>query len=249
MIKVLVVDDDKLARLGLIHSVNWAKYNMTVAFDASNGMDALKIIEQNNIDLAFLDLEMPGMFGLELLKHIKDVSKKTQCVILTMHEDFKYVQESLRVGVLDYIIKTELGTETIDDIMKSIKKRLDEYDVEFNNNFPINNEENFSYEIRKCIANAIEIIAEEKGVYLTATEVAKRVNMSRSYFSTCFKQIVGQTFNEYFKQVRLEFAKEMILNTDKSISFIAGECGFSDDKYFSTVFKSYTGLRPTDFRK
>lgn len=248
MYNVMIVDDDKLARLGLINSVKWSDYNMEVIMDTANGEVAIESAMKNTIDLAFLDLEMPGMFGLDLLKRLKEVSPKTQCVIITMHDDFVYIQEALRIGVLDYIIKIELGGDNLNQVILRLKNRLVAIDAE-HKEYELEENGNISHEIRKCILKALQLVEQENGRYLAATEVAARVNMSRSYFSTCFKQLVGQSFNEYFKQVRLESAKVALLETNKSISLIAAESGFSDESYFSTVFKNYTGKRPSEYRK
>lgn len=249
MHKVMIVDDDRLARLGLINSVKWSDYNMKVVFDSARGEEALEVINKTTIDLAFLDLEMPGMFGLELLKRIKQDSPKTQCVIITMHDNFNYIQEALRIGVLDYIIKTELGGDNLELVISRLKKRLESFESNERKELIFEGNDSISYEIRKCISKAIELVQQEKGKYLAATDVAERVNMSRSYFSTCFKQLVGQSFNEYFKQVRLDSAKEALKETDKPIYLIAEESGYTDENYFSTVFKNYTGMRPSEFRR
>lgn len=247
MYKVMVVDDDKLARLGLINSVEWLRFDMAVVCDTAHGTEAIDYAKANVVDLAFIDLEMPGMFGIDLLKRLKAESPNTRCAVLTMHNEFTYIQEALRIGVLDYIIKTELGGDSFEQVIGRLQNRLEEQhkleDGSFENN------ESVSHEIKKCITKAIALVEVERGVYLTATEVAGRVNMSRSYFSTCFKQLVGQSFNEYFKQVRLEYAKEALSMTSNSISIIAEESGFSDESYFATVFKNYTGKSPTEYRR
>ncbi len=247
MYRVMVVDDDKLARLGLINSVDWSKFDMMVVCETAQGIEAIDYAKVNPVDLAFIDLEMPGMFGIDVLKHLKEVSPNTQCAILTMHNEFTYIQDALRIGVLDYIIKTELGGDSFEQVIGRLQKRLEEQHKTDEGSFENNG--SVSHEIRKCIAKAIEMVEEERGVYLTATEIAARVNMSRSYFSTCFKQLVGQSFNEYFKTVRLEFAKDALSMTSKTISTIAEESGYSDESYFATVFKSYTGKRPSEYRR
>lgn len=235
MIKVGIVDDDKLARIGLTNLINWQSYDMEIVFDTSSGVDFIKYLENNIVNLAFIDLEMPGMFGLDLLKEIKIISPNTYCVIVTMHDDFKYIQEALRIGVFDYIIKTDFGGNEILEIIDRIKMRLDND----------NKDENGT---NQCIYRAIEIIRDERSQYYTASEMSKKVNMSRSYFSTCFKQIVGSNFNEYIREEKIKCAKEL-LKEDIPIGEIAHLIGYSNEKYFSTIFKGATGLSPSDFRK
>lgn len=236
MIKIMIVDDDKLARIGLAKLINWKDYNMEIAFETSNGKDALDYAQLNTVDLAFIDLEMPAMNGLELLKKLKVISPNTNSVIITMHNDFKYIQEALRIGIMDYIIKSDFGGEELLEIIDRLKKRLD-------NSAKGDNETN------QCIIKAIGIIKSEKDKYYSANEMANKVNLSRSYFSTCFKQVTGKSFNEYVREVKLNMAKELLETTDKSIFDISKEIGFTNEKYFSTLFKAHMGMSPSDYRK
>lgn len=71
MIRVLIVEDDKFARQGMIHSLPWERHGTTVAGEASGGKAALEILAKEKIDLMLCDYSMPGMNGLELLKSAK----------------------------------------------------------------------------------------------------------------------------------------------------------------------------------
>lgn len=72
--------------------------------------------------------------------------------------------------------------------------------------------------------------------------------MSRSYFSQCFKEIAGKTFNDYLRQLRVEKAKEYLLYTNKTIVWIAENTGYMDEKYFSRSFREQIGILPSEFR-
>ncbi len=249
MITVALIDDDKLVRMGLKTMLPWKNYNMAVVGEAQNGKSALDLVAKNKIDLVFIDLEMPGMFGIDVLKRIKEISPNTQCVILTMHQDFSYIQKALRLNVLDYIIKAELNEGTFDEVLLQIKSRFDKARNKENVSFDIVSTEEHSFEITQSIQQAIDIVSEDWSVYISTTEIAKRVHMSRSYFCTCFKHIVGTSFHSYCKNNRIEYAKQLLLTTKKSITSIAVKSGFTDEKYFSSVFKTHVGKSPSDFRK
>lgn len=123
MIQVLLVDDENFVRRGLIQTVPWLKYGLQVAGEASNGKQAIEIIKNKEIDLLFVDLTMPDMTGLELIHRLKDEYPDKSAVILTCHQDFEYAQEAVRLGALDYIVKTQMTRNNIDEILKRILTR------------------------------------------------------------------------------------------------------------------------------
>lgn len=83
---------------------------------------------------------------------------------------------------------------------------------------------------------------------LSVEEAATHVGLSTSYFSLLFKQTYGETFIEYVTRQRMERAKSMLVETQKSVSHIAKEVGYAERRYFTKVFMKYTGDNPTDYR-
>lgn len=126
MIRVLIVDDDKLARKGLISIMPWSEHGMMVAGEAANGAKALEFLEQHDVDLMFVDLSMPVMSGIELIQAARIKHPNLRSVMLTFHEEFENVQKAYRLGVLDYISKVRLELEDDEQILDRIQKRLHE---------------------------------------------------------------------------------------------------------------------------
>lgn len=124
MIRVLIVDDDKLARKGLISIMPWAEHGMSVAGEAANGAKALEFLEQHEADLLFVDLSMPVMSGLELIQATRRKYPNVRSVVLSFHEEFENVQTAYRMGVLDYISKVRLESEDNEQILRRIRQRL-----------------------------------------------------------------------------------------------------------------------------
>ena len=106
--KVLVVDDDKLARKGLISIMDWKKYGFEVVGDVQNGRKALEFLKDNEVDIVFTDIDMPEIDGIELMKMCKKEYPEVKFVVFSMYEDFRYAQSALRLGALDYISKIVL---------------------------------------------------------------------------------------------------------------------------------------------
>lgn len=84
---------------------------------------------------------------------------------------------------------------------------------------------------------------------LTLEMVSREIGFNATYFSSMFKKETDMNFSEYLKKIRIDNAKNMLLDTDQSVEDISYAVGYSDIKYFSRLFKKLTGLTPTEFRK
>lgn len=105
MYKVLVVDDEINIRKGLIHIIDWKHFGCEVVGEAMDGVEGLEKIKALKPDIVIADINMPEMDGLEMIDAAKDVVDHTKFIILTGYRDFSYLQEALRIGAFDYILK------------------------------------------------------------------------------------------------------------------------------------------------
>lgn len=372
MIKVLIVDDDNLVRRGLISILPWVDYNMEVVGEAKNGEKALEFLASNQVDLLMTDLAMPVMSGMDLMRIVSKEYPHIFIVVLTLHQDFEYIQECLRLGAIDYIAKVEMEKDSFGEVMTRVKAKIlaeqnkqhvpsgtsrdpraeigffyetqirpdkkdgmglsseslsvseerladlrkrgqslgwvykerefeafladlgemrltpsrlvsflhsqlngwdriyasvTESHIELPEVFhswlevqewltnvrgllhEAMGKAKYSEEVKDCIVRAVQYMHEEISGSVHASEIAGRVNMSRSYFSQCFKDIVGMTFNEYLRHLRIEKAKEYLQFTQKSIQWITENTGYMDQKYFSRVFQEKTGMLPSEYRQ
>ena len=126
MIKVLVVDDDKLARKGIISLLDWQKHHMQVVGDVQNGKAALEFLKENEVDLVFVDIDMPEMDGIEFMERCSQEKPEILFVVLTFYEEFSYAQSAIRLGSLDYISKAALEFSDSDAILERIERKYEE---------------------------------------------------------------------------------------------------------------------------
>lgn len=124
ILRVMIVEDDRLARRGIVSLMPWEKYGMTVVAEAANGAAALEILEKTGVDFLITDIEMPVMSGIELIRAVKKLYPAMHVAVLTLHQDFAYVREALRIGAVDYIAKTELEQESFDKVLSRISERI-----------------------------------------------------------------------------------------------------------------------------
>lgn len=123
MIRVYVVDDEKLVRRGIIGLIDWEKYGMEVVGDSGSGEEALRFLREKGADILFSDLEMPGLSGIPFLQEVRQSFPRLQMVVLTMHQEFELIQQALRIGILDYITKAQIEEENVDAFMQGVRKR------------------------------------------------------------------------------------------------------------------------------
>ena len=105
MIRVVLVDDEKWSLYGLLHLIEWEKYGCEIAGTASDGREALEVCREQKPDLLITDICMPDMSGLELAQTILQEHRRTAIVFITGHEEIRYAQAAIRLGVFDYLLK------------------------------------------------------------------------------------------------------------------------------------------------
>jgi len=110
--KILVVDDDEVVRLGYLRSLKAANCDVEVE-TALNGEDALKVMEKRPFDVVLLDLRMPGMDGMSVLKSIRRDWPKSGVVIITGYPTIETVKEAMRLGACDYLAKPVSAAEIV----------------------------------------------------------------------------------------------------------------------------------------
>lgn len=114
-LKVLIIDDDKGMRL-VIKKIIEKIDDFQLIGEADNGIDGLKIVEDNNPDVIFLDIEMPKLNGIECAKKIVDINPKTNIIFATAHEEF--MPDAFEIYAFDYLTKPF----KIDRIYKTLRK-------------------------------------------------------------------------------------------------------------------------------
>ncbi|GGA42124.1 response regulator [Paenibacillus physcomitrellae] len=98
------------------------------------------------------------------------------------------------------------------------------------------------------LLQAVRLVADNLKYPWSVTEVAERVGLSRSHFSTLFKKVSGENFIDFLYRLRLELACELLCHTTMTLQEIGEQIGMSDGKYFSKWFKRSNGMTPSQFR-
>jgi len=135
MFRILVAEDEEMIRNKILHNINWKEHGFEEVFEACNGVEALEIFKNNNIDIVITDIQMPEMTGIELIREIKSLNKGTKCVIITAYAEFEYAKESVKLNVNDYILKPFRSK----DLFEIVKKLSEEIIRERNERIEVEN--------------------------------------------------------------------------------------------------------------
>jgi AraC-like DNA-binding protein len=105
-----------------------------------------------------------------------------------------------------------------------------------------------SQQAQRLVRQAMAYIHEHYAEPISRTDLAQHVALSEDYLTACFRKELGVTPITYVIRFRVNQAQQLLLDTDKTITEIALDVGFSDSGYFSRVFRREVGLSPTDYR-
>lgn len=122
----MIVDDEPFVREGLKKIIDWNSEGFEVVHEAKNAYEAIQVLEEENIDLIFLDILMPRMNGIELSKFIRErISKTIDIVFLTGYLTLEFVNEAINVSAIQYLQKP-IQPNLLIDILRNVRKKLGE---------------------------------------------------------------------------------------------------------------------------
>ena len=240
MFKVMLIDDEEAVRLLLRNSIAWGKFDMEIAGEAASGIEAINTIDEIKPDLAFVDISMPFMNGIEFTKLAMERYPKLRIIILTAFDQFEYARECIGLPVLEYMLKPIVRAE-INETLERIRPTLAELKGEENETV----EEIGSQSIQKIRAY-IEESFTDPGINLSS--VANKFGFNASYLSRKFKNETGQSFIEFLTACRMDKAIELAGGNEKMFC-TATAVGIPDPNYFGRCFKKYTGKNYSEYTR
>ncbi len=130
--KVMIVEDDMLVRLGIKSMIPWQRLGMEVVCEARDGMEALELFESHLPDITLVDIGIPKMNGLDFIERVKPLRPQSEFIILTCNKDFDMVRRSFRLGVHDFVVKSTMEIEqlqqNLEQLAASIRRARQEND-------------------------------------------------------------------------------------------------------------------------
>lgn len=126
MIKLLIVDDEKIIRQTISEHIDWKELGIEVIGTAKDGIEAYDMILDDSPDIIMTDIKMPGLSGLELLQRIKKINKNAEFIILSGYNEFDFAREAMQYGVRHYLLKPcneEQIIQSVKQVMEDLAKK------------------------------------------------------------------------------------------------------------------------------
>lgn len=257
MIKVVIVEDEEFIRRGMVLATPWDQFDCEVIGEAQNGLEGLKIIKKLDPDLVITDIRMPVMDGIDMVAELAGITK-SEYIIVSGYQDFKYAQQAIKLGVKDYLLKPiddEEFYHTLTKLVKVIKQKREVANINHHtekvNRIKAFNEYDFDeyYDGKeKYIIEAIDYIKANYYKEITVKDVADSLYICESYLSRLFKIHTNYTFVEYLTCYRLKIALLLLKDYRIKVYEVSEKVGYKDSKYFSVIFKKYIGVSPMEFK-
>ena len=252
---ILLVDDNDDLREFLAHSLA-DSYNIMQAPSAEAALD---LFEGNSVDLVITDLMMPGMHGDALCKHIKGHVETSHIpvILLTAVSDKDAMTMGLSVGADDYISKP-VGLDILYLKVRNIFTNRQKMQAYFMSAMNVSSSRDSARVEPKPLQGDIDNALLQKimkavqdnlsNSELSVNDICREVGVSRTLLYEKTRKLLGLAPNDLIRETRMKLAKSWLEDGGMSVTEVAYQCGFSDVRYFSTVFKKYYGISPSNVK-
>lgn len=240
--ELLLIDDEPIFRKGLAKLIQKNTTYIETIYQADSAKEALnRVKEHPNVAIAFVDINLPDINGLDLIKQLKTFNPQMLVVVISGYDDFAYARQAIQLNVFDYLLKP-LAPSDVRLLLQKIEQK-----ILHQTSSQVKNEQ-----LSTLSAATIHIINERYAQPdLTLTSVAAQLFVDTSYLSKQLKRDTGKSFNDYLTTFRIEKAKELLTQSDLHwpIQEIGDRVGYPNPHYFSRIFKQHTQKTPTEYRQ
>lgn len=121
---VIVADDEDELREAMCTMIPWQELGFCLVGSASNGLDALQLVEKHEPDLLLTDIRMPFISGIELARQVRELRPMTNIAFLSGYDDFEYAQQAIQYNIISYMLKP-LTVKGLGDELRMIRQKID----------------------------------------------------------------------------------------------------------------------------
>ena len=262
MIRLLIADDEKLEREALAELVQRRFEREVVLEVAENGRKAADTAVLWGADLILMDIEMPGMSGLDAARAVLAQRPSCRVIFVTAYSLFQYAHEAVHLGACDYLLKPVDPDELEASVRRAIRqieteRKLEELaaaqpqpeQTETEEEAEDAPEEGENSQTALVMAHVRRYLEDNYMFDLSLDSVGEILHISPAYLSAQFKKYQKMNFLDCLTELRINAAKELLADPFRSSAEVASMVGYEDASYFARAFKKRTGVTPTQYRK
>ena len=262
MIRLLIADDEKLEREALAELVQ-RRFEREVALEvAENGRKAADTAVLWGADLILMDIEMPGMSGLDAARAVLAQRPSCRVIFVTAYSLFQYAHEAVHLGACDYLLKPVDPDELEASVRRAMRqieteRKLEELaaarpqpeQTETEEEAEDAPEEGENSQTALVMAHVRRYLEDNYMFDLSLDSVGEILHISPAYLSAQFKKYQKMNFLDCLTELRINAAKELLADPFRSSAEVASMVGYEDASYFARAFKNRTGMTPTQYRR
>lgn len=251
MIKILIADDEHMEREYLENIIASRLGRNAEIRTAENGRLAVTIATLWRADVVLMDIEMPGMNGLDAAGEILRQKPSVKIIFITAYSLFEYAHEALKLGACDYILKP-VDADDVENAIRKAGVQVEAYRslAEAAEDAQKLRGNDGTDKAGQLIGRVLRYLQHNYMMYDVSLEsVSGILGINPSYLSVLFKKSTGTNFVDHIADLRINAAKELLKDPLKSNAEIASMAGYESSSYFARAFKKKTGMTPTEYRK
>jgi len=262
MIRLLIADDEKLEREALAELVQRRFERDVVLEVAENGRKAADTAVLWGADLILMDIEMPGMSGLDAARAVLAQRPSCRVIFVTAYSLFQYAHEAVHLGACDYLLKPVDPDELEASVRRAMRqieteRKLEELaaaqpqpeQTEIEAEAEDAPEEGENSQTALVMAHVRRYLEDNYMFDLSLDSVGEILHISPAYLSAQFKKYQKMNFLDCLTELRINAAKELLADPFRSSAEVASMVGYEDASYFARAFKKRTGMTPTQYRR
>ena len=262
MIRLLIADDEKLEREALAELVQRRFEREVVLEVAENGRKAADTAVLWGADLILMDIEMPGMSGLDAARAVLAQRPSCRVIFVTAYSLFQYAHEAVHLGACDYLLKPVDPDELEASVRRAMRqieteRKLEELaaarpqpeQTETEEEAEDAPEESENSQTALVMAHVRRYLEDNYMFDLSLDSVGEILHISPAYLSAQFKKYQKMNFLDCLTELRINAAKELLADPFRSSAEVASMVGHEDASYFARAFKKRTGMTPTQYRR
>ena len=262
MIRLLIADDEKLEREALAELVQRRFEREVVLEVAENGRKAADTAVLWGADLILMDIEMPGMSGLDAARAVLAQRPSCRVIFVTAYSLFQYAHEAVHLGACDYLLKPVDPDELEASVRRAMRqieteRKLEELaaaqpqpeQTETEEEAEDAPEEGENSQTALVMAHVRRYLEDNYMFDLSLDSVGEILHISPAYLSAQFKKYQKMNFLDCLTELRINAAKELLADPFRSSAEVASMVGYEDAGYFARAFKKRTAMTPTQYRR